>query len=211
MLRRVLMMVPSSPRRLSWSCLFLWCSTRKTRKTTTIRTPITTPAMVPLLLPSSSSAGALDVIGGVDSLTSSNARAVVPVATAFARVEPSLASVVAVVAVVEGGDFLVNDTGAAVTVVSAVTAGPGRIREVAEIVELVDSVGPILELLPVGQHWTGAGLEQNPGLTGAPRHVCSAVSMQRPSWPYLHHQSEHGINVWYTSQSRQHTSILRMI
>ena len=119
--------------------------------------------------------------------------------------------------VVEGSGFLVNGPGSAVAVASV---GPGRMRTVDTeaggflvnssgaasvklcrarkvdiVVELADSAGPILELLPDGQHWTGAGLEQNPDLTEAPRHVCSAVSMHRPGWPYLHHQTKYGIIV----------------
>lgn len=124
-----------------------------------------------LVSSTASSFGALDVFGVVDSPTS------------------SLASVV--LAVVDGGSFLVNGHGAAVAAVSVGSGRMGTMCAVDKVVELEDGVGPILELLPVGQHWTGAGLEQNPGFTGAPRHVCSAVSMQRPGWPYLCHQSEH--------------------
>ena len=129
-----------------------------------MRIPITTPATVLPLLPSSSSdassASALDVLGGVDSPIS------------------SLASVV--LAVVDGGSFLVNGHGTAVAAVSVGSGRMGTLRAVDKVVELEDSAGPILELRPVGQHWTGARLEQNPGLTGAPRHTYSAVSIQRP-------------------------------
>ena len=132
---------------------------------------MTTPAKVaPLLLPSSS--GALEVLVGLGSLAFSPTGVVLAVA--------------------EAGSFLANGPGAAAAVAPV---APDKMREDVKVAELVDCVGPILKLLPVGQHWTGAGLEQKPGLTRAPRHPCSEVSTQRPGWPYLHHQTKYGITV----------------